>query len=145
VAEGANIRILDAVLERYELDALMMRCDCYVSLHRSEGFGHDEAEAMGFGKCVIAIAYSANMDFMTAANGFLIRYRPIQIDRDQGPYRKGWTWADSDLEHAPELMRLVYEDQEIGERAREDVGWALHPRSVGRLIRECLEEVASRK
>src|SRR5262249_34531689 len=43
--DGANIRILDAVLSRPELDALMMRCDCYVSLHRSEGFGLTIAEA----------------------------------------------------------------------------------------------------
>jgi glycosyltransferase involved in cell wall biosynthesis len=145
-AEGANIRILDAVLERRELDALMMRCDCYVSLHRSEGFGLTMAEAMGFGKSVIATAYSANMDFMTPANGFLVRYRLTQIDCDHGPYRKGWTWADPDLEHAAELMRLVYEDQEmargIGERAKADVGEALHPGSVGRLIRERLERIA---
>ena len=31
-------------------------CDCYVSLHRSEGFGLTIAEAMAFGKPVIATA-----------------------------------------------------------------------------------------
>jgi glycosyltransferase involved in cell wall biosynthesis len=145
-AEDVNIRILDAVLSRPELDALMMRCDCYVSLHRSEGFGFTMAEAMSFGKPVIATAYSANMDFMTPANSFLVRYRPAQIDRDHGPYRKGWTWADPDLEHAAELMRLVYEDQDmargIGERARTDVSEALHPAAVGRLIQERLVRIA---
>jgi glycosyltransferase involved in cell wall biosynthesis len=145
-AEDANIRILDAVISRPELDALMMRCDCYVSLHRSEGFGLTMAEAMSFGKPVIATAYSANMDFMTPANSFLVRFRLAQIDQDHGPYRKGWTWADPDSEHAAELMRLVYEDQDmargIGERAKADVSEALHPEAVGRLIRERLVRVA---
>ena len=40
-------------------------CDCYVSLHRSEGLGLTMAEAMSFGKPVIATAYSGNLDFMT--------------------------------------------------------------------------------
>ena len=43
----------------------LVRCsDCFVSLHRSEGYGFGIAEAMVLGKPVIATAYSGNMDFM---------------------------------------------------------------------------------
>ena len=43
---------------------MIASCDCYVSLHRSEGLGLTMAEAMYFGKPVIATAYSGNLDFM---------------------------------------------------------------------------------
>ena len=42
----------------------MAACDCYVSLHRAEGFGLTLAEAMAIGKPAIATGYSGNVDFM---------------------------------------------------------------------------------
>jgi glycosyltransferase involved in cell wall biosynthesis len=35
--------------------------DCYVSLHRAEGFGYTMAEAMYYGVPVIASGYSGNL------------------------------------------------------------------------------------
>ena len=51
---------------------LISLTDCYISLHRSEGFGLTLAEAMSLEKPVIATAYSGNLDFMTPANSCLI-------------------------------------------------------------------------
>ena len=39
--------------------ALMAACDCYVSLHRAEGYGLTMAEAMAAGRPVIGTGYSA--------------------------------------------------------------------------------------
>ena len=55
--------------------ALFARADCYVSLHRSEGFGLTLAESMALGKPVIATGYSGNTDFMTPANSYLVDWR----------------------------------------------------------------------
>ena len=44
---------------------MMAACDCYVSLHRSEGLGLTMAEAMAVGKPVVATAWSGNLDFMS--------------------------------------------------------------------------------
>ena len=52
----------------------MAACDCYVSLHRAEGFGLTLAEAMAIGKPVIATGYSGNVDFMNDANSYLVDY-----------------------------------------------------------------------
>ena len=52
--------------------ALFARADCYVSLHRAEGFGLTLAEAMALGKPVIATGFSGNTDFMTPANSYLV-------------------------------------------------------------------------
>src|SRR5262249_35033932 len=56
--EGANIKIIDEMYSREEVDSLMNVADCYVSLHRSEGFGLTMAEAMTLAKPVIATGYS---------------------------------------------------------------------------------------
>ncbi|MCI0720042.1 MAG: glycosyltransferase, partial [Acidobacteria bacterium] len=137
---GANIRLYDAVLPSAAVHSLMSLCDCYVSLHRSEGFGLTLLEAMSLGKPVIATAYSGNMDFTTPRNSFLVRYRLVEIGEDHGPYKKGWFWADPDLNHAAELMRQVYTNREqaaaVGGQAREDVNRDLHPTAVGRMMRE---------
>ena len=45
-ARRAGAIILDQTVPRGELNGLIQACDCYVSLHRSEGFGLTMAEAM---------------------------------------------------------------------------------------------------
>ncbi len=142
---GANIRLYDAVLPGAAVRNLMARCDCYISLHRSEGFGLPLLEAMNLGKPVIATAYSGNMDFMTPHNSFLVGYRLVEIEQDHGPYKKGWSWADPDLDHAVKLMRHVHANREqaaaIGGLAREDVSRDLHPTVVGGMMRERLKKL----
>jgi Glycosyl transferases group 1 len=135
-----NIRILDRVLSRLEMNTLISISDCFVSLHRSEGFGISIAEAMLLEKPVIVTAYSANMDFTTPANSFLVKYKLTEIDRDYGPYRKGWVWADPDLDHAAELMRYTYENRDvcisIGRRAKKEILELFHPTIVGKRMQE---------
>ncbi len=67
-----DIHVIDCSLPVAERDGLIAACDCYVSLHRSEGFGLTLAEAMAIGKPVIATGYSGNLDFMTAENSYLV-------------------------------------------------------------------------
>jgi glycosyltransferase involved in cell wall biosynthesis/lipopolysaccharide biosynthesis glycosyltransferase len=140
--QGKNVRLYDAVLPRAAVNALMSTCDCYVSLHRSEGFGLTLSEAMSLGKPVIATAYSGNMDFMTPSNSFPVKYRLVEIERDYGPYKKGWLWAEPDLDHAAHLMRQLYENRTtaiaVGRRARQDVLSQLHPEIVGKKVKERL-------
>jgi glycosyltransferase involved in cell wall biosynthesis len=141
----ANVRVLDRVLDRDDVDGLMASCDAYVSLHRSEGFGITLAEAMALGKPVIATAYGGNTDFMTESNSFPVRYRLAELERDFGPYEKGRTWADPDLEHAASVMRRVFTERDdaarVAERGREDVRRVLAPSTVGRMMDERLRRI----
>jgi glycosyltransferase involved in cell wall biosynthesis len=143
-----NVTIMSETLPRAEIDALVQLADCYVSLHRSEGFGLTMGEAMSHGKPVIATGYSGNMDFMTAANSLIVRHRLIEIVRDQGPYRRGMEWADPDLDHAAELMRWAYTHREaaraLGERARADVRGQLSAATVGAQVRARLLHIGAR-
>jgi glycosyltransferase involved in cell wall biosynthesis len=125
LAKGCNVRFIDGHISRHEMTALIASFDSFVSLHRSEGFGIGMAQAMYLGKPVIATGYSGNMDFMNHNNSYLVRYRLAELEQDNGPYEKGNVWADPDLDHAAELMRLVFTDrtsaQEVAGRAEADI------------------------
>lgn len=106
-AQGdARIHIVEQTLTRPDLLALYRACDCYVSLHRAEGYGRGLAEALLLGLEVIATGYSGNVDFCRAAEGaHLARYKLIPVRAGQYPYGGGQSWAQADIGHAAELMR----------------------------------------
>ncbi len=144
-AERADIHILDRYLSPGEKDALSAACDCYVSLHRSEGLGLGMAEAMYLGKPVIATGYSGNLDFMTDENSLLVDYRLVPIGPGAPPYPADGEWAQPDVEHASALMRLVFEDRDaaaaLGARAAEDIRRTHSAAAVGELMNERLEHL----
>ena len=69
-------RCVEGYLARSDLWTLMASIDCFVSLHRAEGFGLGMAEAMACGKAVIATPWSGNVDFTRAENALLVDYTP---------------------------------------------------------------------
>ncbi|MCP4659884.1 MAG: glycosyltransferase family 4 protein [bacterium] len=142
---GSNIRLIDEYQSRDEIASLTALCDCYVSLHRSEGFGLTLAEAMVLGKPVIATPYSGNVEFFNLNNGYPVRYRLVGLERDAGPYPAGAVWAEPDVGHAARLMRRVFERREearaTGERAREDVSRQLSCETIGGTIERRLGEI----
>ncbi len=123
--DRADIVFLQDVLSPADRDELVRRCDCYVSLHRSEGMGLTMAEAMYAGKPVIATAYSGNMDFMDPSNSLLVDYELVRVGDGAAPYAAESLWAEPDIGHASRLMRQVFEDpaaaRRIGERAAESI------------------------
>jgi glycosyltransferase involved in cell wall biosynthesis len=112
-------------LSKPEMNSLTSLCDCYVSLHRSEGFGLGMAEAMFLGKPVIATAYSGNMTFMNDRNAFLVGYDLRQVTPDDHAhqpvylqvYEPGQWWAEPDLDCAADRMVDVVQNQDTA-RAR---------------------------
>lgn len=143
--EASNIRIIDAVFERSRMLGLLEMMDCYISLHRSEGFGLLMAEAMSIGKPVIATGYSGNMDFMTPENSLLIDCEEIQIEEDHGPYFKGTVWADPDINHAAAQMKRIAQApdlaRELGRRAAADIAVQLAADTVGQQIARRLHDL----
>lgn len=140
---GLNVKFIDVYLDKDEIHALINLSNCYISLHRSEGFGLPLAEAMYFGKPVIATGYSGNTDFMNVNNSFLVRYSLKEIEKDIGPYKKGNVWAEPDHAHAVELMRLVYADrklaEQMGKRAAVDIKKNLSPAAIGKTVADRLK------
>jgi len=145
-AAHPDIHVVDRYVTVREKDALVAACDCYVSLHRAEGFGLTLGEAMVLGKPVIATNFSGNTDFMTPENSYLVDWRLTEVGAGGENYPADGRWAEPDLDHAAATMRQVWEDrdeaQRRGARARDEIraDWSIE--AVGRLARERLETVA---
>jgi glycosyltransferase involved in cell wall biosynthesis len=114
-----NIRTINQTLSVQAVYSLLRSCDCFVSPHRSEGFGLNIAEAMYFGKPVIATGYSGNMDFTTPENAFLIDYDLVAVQHQTGPYKAGYVWADPSDDHLASLLRTVMESPDEARRRAE--------------------------
>lgn len=119
--EGDNrIVILDETLSYDDLLRLKKGSDCYVSLHKSEGWGFGMIEAMNLGVPVVCTGYSGNMDFCRANTAWLVGYEEVELDEDDYIFvRKGQKWAEPDHEDAVRQLRAVYDQpEERNRRAR---------------------------
>jgi glycosyltransferase involved in cell wall biosynthesis len=153
VAEAAgprsDVEVLDRFVSAEEKDRLLASCDCYVSLHRSEGFGLTVGEAMVLGRPAIATGFGGNLDFMPPDTGWLVRWQPAPVGEGVEVYPADARWAEPDIGHAAELMRRVFDDrQEAGaraERGRSFVSEHFSPRATGHVARARLELVAGRR
>jgi glycosyltransferase involved in cell wall biosynthesis len=123
----------------------MATCDCYVSLHRSEGLGFTIAEAMSYGKPVIATGYSGNLTFMHEENSYLVPYVLTNVPPECDPYPAGALWAEPDLDRAAGFMRHVYENQDEarrrGQLARHDIVTHHSPDRTGEFITSRFAEI----
>ena len=136
VADDPRIVLQDREYSAAEHATLVQGCDCYLSLHRSEGFGRGPAEAMLLGKPVIATGYSGNLDFMTPENSLLVDYRLVPVRPGEYPGWEDQEWADPDLEQAARHMRAVREDpalaRRLGAAAARDIARDYCPETIGR-------------
>lgn len=114
-----RVTCIDRTLDDDEIKNLIRCSDCFVSLHRSEGFGFGMCEAMYLGKPVVGTAFSGNLDFMNEANSCLVRHSLIPVGEGEYPHAAGQVWAEPDLDHAAWHMQRLVEDAHLGRRIGE--------------------------
>jgi GT2 family glycosyltransferase/glycosyltransferase involved in cell wall biosynthesis len=105
-----RIAILDKRVGRDEVLGLASVCDAFVSLHRSEGFGFNLAEAMRLCKPVIATNYSGSREFAREGTACVVDYRLVPVPEGSYPFSQQQVWAEPDIEHAAKLMRRLVTD-----------------------------------
>lgn len=144
-----NVLLLDQVYSRAQVNAIIANCDCFVSLHRSEGFGFGPAEAMALGKAIIATNWSGNIDYMRPDNSIGINYELVTIEQDYGPYKKGQKWAEPDLDQASQAMEKLANDrawaERLGNNARKTIEEEFSPMAVGIMMRNRLAAIRQRQ
>jgi glycosyltransferase involved in cell wall biosynthesis len=140
------VQVVDITLPGLERSALLAGCDCYVSLHRSEGFGMTIAEAMAYARPVIATAYGGTVDFLDASTGYLVPWSPARVGVANPVYPADSIWADPDLAHAARLMRRVVdapnEAMALGRHAATRIATTHAPAAVGRVVAHELTRLA---
>jgi glycosyltransferase involved in cell wall biosynthesis len=148
IGSRSDVLILDETVGDTHMAQLTAACDCYVSLHRAEGFGMGMAEAMCLERPVIATGYGGNVDFMPPGTGFLVDHILSTLDRDIGVFPAGTVWAEPDIAHAARLMRHVFthreEARETGLRAAAYARPRLSYEHVGGMMRARLMRFAGR-
>ena len=146
---GDDVFIVDQTLPIERMRALVGLCDCYLSLHRSEGFGLGIAEAMYLGKPVLATGYGGNLDFCDQASAGLVGYDLVPVPRGAYTHHEGQVWAEPDVDDAARRMaELVANPAEARRRGKAGQVRLLRDfsyRAAGLRYRDRLTEIVSHR
>lgn len=119
-ASDHRIVILNETLPYSELITLKRGADCYVSLHRSEGWGFGLIESMALGVPVLATGYSGNMDFTRPDHSWLVDYDLVAPRPNEYIFvDEGQVWAEPRHESAVAQLRAVRQQHAERERRAE--------------------------
>jgi glycosyltransferase involved in cell wall biosynthesis len=144
-AQDGRITLIDERWPRERLLQLLSRCDCYISLHRSEGFGRSPAEAMLLGKPVIVTDYSGTTDFCRPNNALLVDYDLVEVGAGSYVGADGQVWAEPSIDCAAQHMVALFYDRDMGKRigaaGQQTIISELSARSVGERYRRRLAEL----
>ncbi len=147
--DRSDVHVVERHLSDEEMSAMIGHAECYVSLHRAEGFGLNPAEAMSWGRPVVATAYSGNLDYMTEDNSYLVPFDLVAVPPSlHRIYPAGARWAEPRLDEAARLLRQVWEDREAsaarGLAGQRDIRRTHSPTTAGRAMRRRLAEIDAR-
>jgi glycosyltransferase involved in cell wall biosynthesis len=138
---------VDQTMSGADRDALITGCDCFLSLHRSEGHGLPLAEAMARAKPVVATGYGGNTEFMDEHNSYLVAWDTVAVGEGVEHYSAAATWAEPDIDDAVRQLREVCEHpdeaRERAARASVAIRSTLSPEETGARMCARLEELGA--
>jgi len=137
----ARIQLIDAMLDKADVLELYRACDCFVSLHRAEGFGRGIAEALLLGLDVIATGYGGNVDFCEPAGAHLVPSQPVRINAADYVEAEGNQWAEPDIPAAAQAMRAVAQGSHAHRQPTETATRLFAPSVIGARYRQRLSDI----
>jgi glycosyltransferase involved in cell wall biosynthesis len=148
-ARHPDVQIVEGYVSAADKNSMIASADCYVSLHRSEGYGLTLAESLLFGKPVIATRYGGNLDFMSPDGSWLVDAEMVPIGAGKDPYPAEGEWAQPDVAQASRYMREIFDDpaaaRERAARGAERIRRTHSPRAAGATMAARLELLRSRR
>ena len=137
-----NCIFIEENLPKADIYYFLSKIDCYISLHRAEGFGLPLLEAMSLGTFTMATNYSGNLDFMNTSNSVLINTKPFILDNDFGPYEKGTIWREPDIDECIDKIKFfmdsVLERSKLATNGETYVKNNFHPKNISSIIQKVL-------
>lgn len=119
----SRIHVMNETVRYEDVLRLKKGSDCYISLHKSEGWGFGMIEAMNLKTPVVCTAYSGNLEFCNDETAWLVDYEEQALTEDDYIFvRKGQVWAEPDVSHAATQLRAVYENPQLRE-AKTEAAW----------------------
>lgn len=111
VSERNDVIWIDEVIPENQLNYLIKNSIGLISLHRSEGFGMNIANAMQMMVPTIVSAYSGNMDYCNEQNSFLVNYDLVPVETENVNYANmKCNWADPNISTAAGYLIEIYKD-----------------------------------
>jgi glycosyltransferase involved in cell wall biosynthesis len=112
-----EIFIINNHMSNNDMANLYKYGDCYILLHRAEGFGLTMALAGLAGKPVISTDGSGNTEFMTPENSYLVKYIWSKVNSMESFnqwYQSNQVWTEPSIRDAADKMRHVYYNKNEG-------------------------------
>lgn len=143
------VYLISKMLSREEIVRLHALGDCFVLLHRSEGFGLPHAEGALSGNPVIATACGGNTMFMSEENSYPIGFNwtPFHSVPWIRWYMSNQMWGEPNIEQAIQTMRHVYDNRDeaeqkalkLKEKIETDFNWEIATGNLVKNIDKLLE------
>lgn len=110
IPQHPRIKVLKETLSPAELTDLYQSANCYLSLHRSEGFGRTLVEALQHGLHVVSTDFSGPKDFLTPQNALLVNWTPSTVTPQDYPNitQNSW-WAEPQDQSALEQLHCAHQ------------------------------------
>lgn len=107
----AAVQLEVGIWDDRQIAALHTRGDVHVSLTRGEGWGLGAVDAATYGNPVVATGWGAFPEVLDAEATWFVGYQLVPaIHTAVASYSPDQRWAEPDVAHAAELLRLVAAD-----------------------------------
>ena len=148
IRSDARVTIRAEAWSEAELESLHRRGDCYISLHRGEGWGYPLFEAATRGKPVVATGYAGPLEYLSAEFAELVPFRIAPVRQRYRYYHPTMHWADPDAAAAIDRLRWVEEHRDTARSraavAAERLRQMYSAEQVGGLARDALLRLLKR-
>ncbi len=105
----SRIPLITQTLSAAQLSDLYRASNCYLSLHRSEGFGRTLVEAMQHGLWLVSTHYSGPADFLNHRNSHAVPWVPKTVLQGDYPPSHHSMWAEPVITQASEHLQSIYQ------------------------------------
>jgi glycosyltransferase involved in cell wall biosynthesis len=146
-ADPPNVMLVNDDFTDAEVNGLIARADCYVSLARAEGWGLGLFDAAVMGTPVITTGFGGHLAYLGDDHPGLVPYRMEQVaDVEDSPhFEDGMQWAEPDLDVAAAMMRSIVDGTSTLRAAAAGLSERLRttysPEAVGRTALGLLQEL----